>query len=95
MRPDLSSPAKRQAVFHREFREDLQYWVKTGRRTALRIVDLVEATLRDEPAVTFQGSWPPAATVAVVRGCGQAGTATVCAGWLLVETGDARTPAGV
>ncbi len=27
--------------------EDLRYWVKTERNTALRILDLVEATLRD------------------------------------------------
>jgi toxin YoeB len=37
----------RRAVFHREFREDLRYWVGTDRRTALRALDLVEAALRD------------------------------------------------
>ncbi len=35
------------AVFHPEFREDLRYWVETDRRTALRILNLVEAILRD------------------------------------------------
>ena len=39
--------APRLAVFHREFREDLRYWVDTDRRTALRALDLVEAALRD------------------------------------------------
>ena len=43
----MSRDAEREAVFHREFLEDLRYWVKTDRSTALRILDLVEATLRD------------------------------------------------
>jgi toxin YoeB len=37
----------RDAVFHAEFRDDLMYWVKTERKTALRVLDLVEAILRD------------------------------------------------
>jgi len=37
----------RAAVFHPEFREDLQYWGKTHRKTALRVLVLVEAILRD------------------------------------------------
>jgi toxin YoeB len=41
------APGQRDAVFHSEFREDLRYWVKTERRTALRVLDLVEAILRD------------------------------------------------
>lgn len=40
-------PAKRVAVFHPEFREDLRYWVDTDRKVALRALDLVEAILRD------------------------------------------------
>ncbi len=39
------------AVFQHEFRDDLRHWVKTERKTALRILDLVEAILRDP----FQG----------------------------------------
>ncbi len=39
--------SKRLAVFHPEFREDLEFWVLTDRRVALRLLDLVEATLRD------------------------------------------------
>ena len=38
---------QRDAVFHPEFREDLRYWVETKRRTALRVLDLVEAIQRD------------------------------------------------
>lgn len=47
MTKQSKAPAQRQAIFHREFREDLRYWVETDRRTALRILDLVEAVLRD------------------------------------------------
>lgn len=35
------------AFFHPEFRQDLRYWVRTDRKTALRILDLVDAVLRD------------------------------------------------
>ena len=38
---------KREAVFQPEFIEDLRYWVATERRTAKRLLDLVEAALRD------------------------------------------------
>ena len=37
----------REAVFQPEFREDLEYWVKTDRKTALRILKLIEAIMRD------------------------------------------------
>jgi toxin YoeB len=37
----------RDAVFHPEFREDLQYWVKTNRKVALRAFDMIEAIMRD------------------------------------------------
>ncbi len=39
--------AERLAIFHREFIEDLRYWVETNRRVALRALDLVETILRD------------------------------------------------
>ncbi len=45
--PFSSRRAKREAVFHPEFREDLRYWVETDRRVALRAFDLIEAILRD------------------------------------------------
>ena len=38
---------ERNAVFQPEFREDLEYWVKTDRKTALRILKLIEAIMRD------------------------------------------------
>ena len=38
---------KRAPVFQKEFREDLRYWVRTNRKTALRALDLVEAILKD------------------------------------------------
>jgi toxin YoeB len=65
MRPDLSSPAKRQAVFHQEFREDLQYWVKTDRSTALRIPRLGRAH-RTRP---FEGAGKPEPLRYVLAGC--------------------------
>ena len=39
--------ADRAAVFHPEFRQDLGFWIRTHRPTALRVLDLVEAVLRD------------------------------------------------
>ncbi len=41
------STAGRAAVFDQAFLEDLRYWVRADRRLALRVLDLVEATLRD------------------------------------------------
>jgi len=35
------------AVFQPEFREDRRFWVETDRRTALRLLTLIEAVLRD------------------------------------------------
>jgi len=49
------SKTERAAVFQPEFREDLRWWVENQRRTALRVLDLVEAVLRDP----FQGIGKP------------------------------------
>lgn len=38
---------KRVAVCHPEFLEDLEHWVKTDRRIAKRLLELMRATLRD------------------------------------------------
>ena len=38
---------KRVAVLQDERREDLRYWVDTNRKTALRLLDLMEAVMRD------------------------------------------------
>ena len=61
----MSRAANRQAVFHQEFREDLRYWVKSERNTALRILDLVEATLRDP----FEGVGKPEPLRYLLAGC--------------------------
>lgn len=37
----------RVAVLQDECREDLRYWVATNRKTAIRLLDLMEAVLRD------------------------------------------------
>ncbi|MGQ0561489.1 MAG: Txe/YoeB family addiction module toxin [Gemmatimonadota bacterium] len=37
----------RESVFQTEFREDLQYWVESDRRIALKILALVDEVLRD------------------------------------------------
>jgi toxin YoeB len=56
---------KRSAVFHSEFREDLQYWVKSDRSTAIRVLDLVEAVMRDP----FQGTGKPEPLRYLLAGC--------------------------
>lgn len=38
---------ERVALFHDELREDLRFWVRESRRTALRALELIEATMRD------------------------------------------------
>lgn len=43
----MANKPERLAVFHPEFRQDLRYWVDINRRVALRVLDLVEAVLRD------------------------------------------------
>lgn len=54
---DVGPPPKgrREAIFQKEFLEDLRFWVDTNRRVALRALDLVEAILRDP----FQGLGKP------------------------------------
>ena len=42
-----SKEDKRESVFHPEFREDLQYWVKTDRKVALRAFQIIKAIMRD------------------------------------------------
>jgi toxin YoeB len=37
----------RLAVFQKEFREDLRWWVETDKKTAQRALELVEQILRD------------------------------------------------
>lgn len=51
MRPE----SRRDAIFLPEFLDDLRFWVKTDRNTAIKILDLVEAVLRDP----FRGPGKP------------------------------------
>ena len=46
-KPSTNTPKRREAVFQPEFLEDLRYWVGTDRNTALKVLELVEASLRD------------------------------------------------
>jgi toxin YoeB len=43
----LSRRAEREALFQSQFLEDLTYWVKTDRRAALRVLELVHVVLQD------------------------------------------------
>jgi toxin YoeB len=56
---------KYEAVFHSQFREDLRAWVETDRRVALRVLELVEAVLRDP----FVGIGKPEPLKYVLAGC--------------------------
>ncbi len=42
--------ANREACFDQVFLEDLRFWVETDRKVALRLLDLIEAVLRDPHA---------------------------------------------
>lgn len=61
----MAPAAEREAVFHPEFRQDLRYWVEADRKTALRILELVEGVLRDP----FTGIGKPEPLKYVLRGC--------------------------
>ena len=61
----MATTAEREAVFHPEFRQDLGHWVETDRKTALRILELVEAVLRDP----FSGLGRPEPLKYVLAGC--------------------------
>ncbi len=43
----MSRRLERQARVSRGFLDDLRWWVETDRKTALRVLDLVDAVLRD------------------------------------------------
>lgn len=55
----------REAVFQPEFRQDLRNWVETDRKTALRILALVEAVLADP----FTGIGKPEPLKYFLAGC--------------------------
>ena len=43
----MARPKRRKAVVQDECLEDLRYWVDTNRKMALRVLDLMDAVLRD------------------------------------------------
>ncbi len=61
----MATTAEREAVFQPEFRQDLRHWVETDRKTAPRIMELVEAVLRDP----FSGLGRPEPLKYVLAGC--------------------------
>jgi toxin YoeB len=64
-RSSVKPDVKRLALFHSEFREDLRYWVKNERSTAIKVLDLVDAVLRDP----FQGPGKPEPLRYLLAGC--------------------------
>jgi toxin YoeB len=56
---------KYESVFLPQFLEDLRSWIETDRRIALRVLDLVEAVLRDP----FHGIGKPEPLKYVLAGC--------------------------
>ena len=56
---------RRVAIFQPEFLQDLRFWVKTERSVAVRVVDLVEAVMRDPS----QGPGKPEPLKYVLAGC--------------------------
>jgi len=64
-RTNRKSRSRRLAAFHIEFREDLRLWVRSERAVALRVLDLVEAVLR-EP---FDGIGKPEPLRFYLEGC--------------------------
>ena len=51
----MSKTKNRDAVLQPEFREDLEYWIKIDRKTALRALKIVEEIMRNP----FQGIGKP------------------------------------
>ena len=44
---ESSEDAARLCVFHSEFRDDMRFWIQTDRKLAMKVLDLVEAVIRD------------------------------------------------
>jgi toxin YoeB len=43
----LGRAAEREAVFQPEFLQDLRWWVENDRKVALRVLELIDAVLKD------------------------------------------------
>jgi toxin YoeB len=61
----MSKRVAREAVFQPEFRGDLMDWIKTDREVALRVLELVEASLADP----FAGIGKPEPLKYLLAGC--------------------------
>ncbi len=61
----MKRQTKRQAIFHTEFLEDLRYWVRNERSVGIRVLDLVDAILRDP----FEGLGKPEPLRHLLSGC--------------------------
>ena len=61
----MTRAPERDAVFDAEFRRDLEYWVRTDRKVALRVMELMEAVMRDP----FQGIGKPEPLKHELAGC--------------------------
>jgi len=51
----LSKKKERASVFQKEFREDLKFWIKTDRKIALKVIELIEAIMK----VPYEGIGKP------------------------------------
>ena len=56
---------KRVSVFQTEFLQDLRFWVKNERSDAIRVLDLVDAVMRDP----FEGPGKPEPLKHMLGGC--------------------------
>lgn len=61
----MGRQAKRVAIFQPEFLQDLRFWVKNERGVAVRVLDLVEAAMRNP----FEGPGKPEPLKYVLAGC--------------------------
>ena len=61
----MARQPKRVAIFQPEFLQDLRFWVKNERGVAVRVLDLVEAVMRDP----FEGPGKPEPLKYVLAGC--------------------------
>ncbi len=61
----MKRQGKRVAIFQPEFLQDLRFWVKNERGVAVRVLDLVEAVMRDP----FEGPGKPEALKYLLAGC--------------------------
>mgnify|MGYP002683221357 FL=1 len=62
--PGKPAGRRRDTIFHKEFIDDLRWWVETDRRIALKAFDLIEAIERDP----FSGTGKPEPLKYLARG---------------------------